>query len=188
MTSTSHPLFEHTEGNHLNPWEWEGSAYEQRKLTLMGACLPETRYRSAFEAGRSIGGVTELLAVRCDRLLWSDITPSPQSRRGPHLALTGDTRVGDHSISHQWPAGIFDLVVLNEVAVHFDERDLGRVIACVLSSTGSGGHVVGVHARGPTTQALSAVRSHAIIARSQGLVSAVHHEEEEFLLDIWERW
>ena len=59
-------------GIESDQWWCDGSAYERRKSAVAIACLPRMRYRSAFEAGGSAGIFTELLAVRCDRLVSSN--------------------------------------------------------------------------------------------------------------------
>jgi hypothetical protein len=145
------------------------------------------RYRSAFEAGGAMGIFTEVLAVRCDRLVWSDITPPAYGPGAPHVGIDAEAVRGGRSIAHQWPSGLFDLIVLNEVARRFDEKDLGRVASCITESTEFAAHVVAVHAHGPTKSPMSAKRSHELIAETPGLITVVHHIDEEFVLDVWER-
>lgn len=186
MTVSDRTYSDGMEGVHPDPWESEGSAFDKKKLALTMACLPRTRYSSGFEAARSIGVLTELLAVRCDRLISSDLTPSGhavKARSGCH----GVSPFEVGPIREQWPSGQFDLVVFNEIAVLFGEKDFGRVMACVFGSTRVGAHVVGVHRRGLASHPLSAERSHQIIGESEDLVTVAHHCEEDFLLDIWER-
>ena len=50
-----------------------------------------------------------------------------------------------------------------------------------------GAHVVGVHWRGETNYPLTGDQAHEMIARTPGLAAVVHHREEEFVLDVWER-
>src|ERR1700728_4185571 len=105
MTSASHLWVGHIEqfeGPQTHPWEVENTAYEERKLAVASASLPRMRYRSAFEAGSSIGGFTELLAVRCDQLLWNDLAPSTRASEA-QSALRGGDRHGGLTISDQWP-------------------------------------------------------------------------------------
>jgi Nodulation protein S (NodS) len=165
----------------------EDSAFDNRKLAVTMTCLPRIRYSSGFEAARSVGVLTELLAVRCDRLISSDLIPNSgravQTRSGCHGASPFEVR----PICEQWPSGQFDLVVFNEIAVLFGEKDIARVMACVFGSTRVGAHVVGVHRRGLANHPLSAERSHQIIGESEDLVSVAHRCEEDVLLDIWER-
>ncbi|HXN59577.1 MAG TPA: SAM-dependent methyltransferase [Acidimicrobiales bacterium] len=187
MTSTGRSYFEEMYRYNADPWGFESSPYEQRKYAVTVASLPRSRYRSAYEPGCSVGVLSEQLANRCDRLLSSDIIPSALRRAKTRLREASHVRVQERSIPDQWPPGPFDLVVLSEIAYYFDVTDLGCVVACVIDSTTRGAHVVGVHWRGETDYPLTGERSHRIIAETAGLVTVVHHIEEEFVLDIWER-
>jgi Nodulation protein S (NodS) len=188
MTSTGYSYSEQVDRNRLYAWEADGSQYEQRKLLLALTSLPRIRYRSAFEAGCSVGALTELLAVRCDRLISSDLTPSEHQDIDSRLRLQDEPLLAVRSIADQWPSGQFDLVVLNEVALRFDEKDLEAVAACVLNSTRSGAHVFAVHSRELTNVRLGADHCHKIIGNTPRLTSVLHHVEEQCVLDIWERW
>jgi SAM-dependent methyltransferase len=187
MSSTSHAYFEQMYRDNVDPWEFESSPYEQRKYALTVDSLPRARYRSAYEPGCSVGVLTELLAVRCDRLVCSDIIPSALQRAEARLRTRPHVRVEERSIPEQWPTGPFDLVVLSEIAYYFDETDLAQVLDCVRDSTPRGAHVVGVHWRGETDYPLSGDRCHALISDAPGFVSIVQHREAEFILDVWER-
>jgi Nodulation protein S (NodS) len=131
--------------------------------------------------------LTELLAVRCDRLVCSDIIPSALQRAEARLRARSHVSVEERSIPDQWPTGPFDLVVLSEIAYYFDETDLGQLLRCVVDSTPRGAHVVGVHWRGETDYPLSGDRCHELISDALGFVSIVQHREPEFVLDVWER-
>ena len=187
MTLARHFSGEHEEAAPFHPWEFENAAYDQRKLAVTAASLPRLHYQSAFEAGSAIGALTELLALRCDRLLWNDLTPSwcpSDSQRGPY----GGARPEERTIASQWPSGNFDLVVLNDVAGCLPENDFGCLIDCLLRSTNLGAHILAVHSRSLTNCPLNADRKHLRIAASPELVTLVHHVEAEFVLDVWERW
>jgi hypothetical protein len=187
MTSTDRAYFEEMYRDVDDPWKFETSLYEQRKYAITVASLPRFRYRSAYEPGCSIGVLTELLANRCDRLLSSDIIPSALQRAETRLRRKSHVWLEERSIPMQWPSGPFDLVVLSEIAYYFDATDLGRIMTCAMESTVRGAHVVGVHWRGETNYPLIGDEAHEIIARTPGLVTVVHHREEEFVLDVWER-
>lgn len=187
MTSTSRSYFEEMYRDDVDPWGFESSPYERRKYAVTVASLPRSQYRSAFEPGCSIGVLSELLAGRCGRLLCSDIIPSALERAGSRLQGGSQVRIEERAIPDQWPSGLFDLVVLSEIAYYFDVTDLGRVMACIMDSTVPGAHVVGVHWLGETNYPLSGERSHRIMGETAGLVGIVHHIEAEFVLDVWER-
>lgn len=187
MTSTHRSYFEEMYRGQADPWDFENSMYEQRKYAVTVASLPRSRYRSAFEPGCSVGVLTEQLAPRCDRLLSSDIIPSALGRAEGRLRRRPNVCFEERSIPDQWPPGPFDLVVLSEIAYYFDRTDLGSVMACVIDSTVPRAHVVGVHWLGETDYPLSGELTHQIIAEIPGLVTVVHHREEQFVLDVWER-
>jgi Nodulation protein S (NodS) len=187
VTSTKRSYFEEMYRGQADPWDFEKSLYEQRKYAVTVASLPRSRYRSAFEPGCSVGVLTEQLAPRCDRLLSSDIIPSALRRAEGRLRSWSNVCFEGRSIPDQWPPGPFDLVVLSEIAYYFDRTDLGAVMDRVIDSTVPRAHIVGVHWLGETDYPLSGELTHRIIAEIPGLVTVVHHREEEFVLDVWER-
>ena len=146
------------------------------------------RYRSAFEASSSIGFLTEVLALRCDRLLWNDLTPFV-------LCVLAFTRTPGQSatskrgtISNQWPSGDFDLVVLNEVMARLDDKDLGSLVDCVVRSTSWGAHVVDVRARSPSRLSARPRRQALPHRREPAVGRACPPHRRRFVLDVWERW
>ncbi len=76
---------------------------------------------------------------------------------------------------------------MSEVAYYFDAETLTRITELVVASTVIGAHVIGVHWRGRTDYPLTGDGAHAIIDRSTALRLIVHHVEDDFVLDVWER-
>ncbi len=66
-----------------DPWRFASSDYERRKYKVTLAALPRGRYARALEVGCSIGGLTQKLAARCDRLLAIDIAEGPLRAANP---------------------------------------------------------------------------------------------------------
>ncbi len=184
---TSHPrsYFERIYADDADPWAFETSAYEQRKYDLTVAALPEPRYRSAFEPGCSLGVLSERLAARCDRLLATDIVPSVVERATCRLEAFPGTTAEVRAIPEQWPDGPFDLVVLSEIAYYFDRPTLEVIAGRVLATTEPDATVVAVHWRGPTDYPLSGDEAHAALRAGFGCPPVVHHDDEEFVLDVW---
>jgi hypothetical protein len=187
MTSIQRSYFEEMYASDPDPWNFATSAYEQRKYLLTMASLPRSRYRSAFEPGCSIGVLTEMLAARCDRLLATDVIAVARENARRRLATRPNVRVEDRAIPGDWPVDEFDLIVLSEIAYYFSETDLTEIVARVVASTEPGAHVVGVHWRSETNYPLSGDHAHMLIGRNARLENVVHHLEEEFVLDVWER-
>ncbi len=187
MTSTSRAYFEEMYRNDPDPWGFESSAYEQRKYALTLASLPRARYVSAYEPGCSIGVLTEQLALRCDSLLATDIVPEVLERASARLEPLPHVELQLKPVPEAWPDGHFDLIVLSEIAYYFDVDDLELVMQRVLKSTSLSAHLVGVHWRGATDYPLTGDVAHSVIGATPGLRHLVHHLEDEFVLDVWER-
>ena len=171
----------------VDPWGFSSREYERRKYALTIASLPRPRYRSAFEPGCSIGVLTELLAARCDDLLATDVVPGPVEQAQKRLERFKNVTVELRAIPEDWPAAMFDLVMLSEIAYYFGESDLSCILALIAQSTEEGAHLVAVHWRGVTDYPLPGDRVHEIIGATPGFVQLVQHVEDEFLLGVWER-
>lgn len=187
MTSTDRSYFEEMYRDDTDPWGFENSPYEQRKYAVTVASLPNDRYHTAYEPGCSVGVLSEMLATRCDNLFSSDIIPAALDRAAQRLRGQPHVRIQELCIPDQWPPGPFDLVVLSEIAYYFEPTELGRVMARVMESTVPGAHVVGVHWLGQTNYPLTGECTNRIIGRTRGLHTLVHHRDEEFVLDVWQR-
>jgi Nodulation protein S (NodS) len=187
VTSTSRSYFESMYATNDDPWNFAHSDYESRKYALTVASLPRARYANAFEPGCSVGVLTEHLAPRCGRLLATDMMGAPLALAATRLEPYDNVQVDERTIPDDWPDELFDLVVLSEVAYYFDVKTLTHVTNLVTNSTIGGAHVVGVHWRGRTDYPLSGDAAHAVIDQHPQLTLVVHHVEDDFVLDVWER-
>ena len=187
MTSTERRYFEEMYESSRDPWNYSTSWYERRKYALTVAALPRVRYSSAFEPGCSIGVLSELLAVRCDRLLATDIIRAPLERASARLHRFPGVMVEQRAIPEWWPEQRFDLVVLSELAYYFDAETLSDIMLKVTESTDLGANLVAVHWRGETDYSLSGDQAHELIDGSPEFQRVAHHAEERFVLDVWER-
>jgi predicted TPR repeat methyltransferase len=183
----SRNYFEAMYAENVDPWDFERSDYERRKYALTVASLPNAHYTNAFEPGCSVGVLTERLATRCDRLLACDMMGSPLVAAANRLASSSNVRVEERTIPDDWPKESFDLIVLSEVAYYFDVATLTRITDLVVDSTVVGAHVIAVHWRGPTNYPLTGDSAHDIVDESAALDLIVHHVEDDFVLDVWER-
>jgi hypothetical protein len=187
VTNTTRSYFERLYAADADPWGFATKWYEQRKYALTIASLPSGRYKQAFEPGCSIGVLTEMLAERCDEVLSFEMIPSAleqarlRLRHHPHVSLE------PKCIPDDWPAQVFDLVVLSEIAYYFDEETLCETVEKLLGSTSLGATVIAVHWRGETDYPMSGDEVHEIIDSARGLTRIVEHRESLFALDVWER-
>jgi predicted TPR repeat methyltransferase len=186
-TSTDREYFQNMYDESTDPWNFATSSYEQRKYALTINSLPRERYRNAFEPGCSIGVLSELLASRCERLLATDIVSSALEQAKKRLRKYENVVVESRAIPESWPDEVFDLVVLSEVAYYFDAGSLRDILALIVRSTLPGAHVIGVHWRGETDYPLTGDRAHELMNANDQLRRIVHHLDEKFTLDLWER-
>ncbi|MGH3547465.1 MAG: hypothetical protein ACRDQU_04950 [Pseudonocardiaceae bacterium] len=78
------------------------------------------RYRHGYEPGCSIGVFTVQLAVRCDRLLATDVARAPLRAARDRLAPLTHVEVAYRAVPQDWPPGSFDLVVISELGYYHD--------------------------------------------------------------------
>jgi SAM-dependent methyltransferase len=187
MTSTRRAYFDEMYEGDGDPWDFESSAYEQRKYAVTMASLPRPRYGSVFEPGCSIGVLTAMLAARCDRILATDIVPAALDQARNRLTAQPHVALEQRAIPEDWPEAMFDLVVLSEIAYYFDASDLAHVIALAMRSTRVGAQLLGVHWRGVTDYPLSGDQAHEVIGATPALEQVVYHMETDFVLHVWER-
>ncbi len=179
--------FEGLYGSNDDPWGLATSRYEARKYELTVASLPNHRYRWAFEPGCSVGVLTLALASRCDRLWACDFQPSAVAAAQQRCKSSPHVTVDRRRVPQDWPSGPFDLLVLSEICYYFDPVGLARMLNVAMSTLECGATVIAVHWRGQTDYPLTGDQANQAVDATPGLVAAVHHEEPEFVLDVW-RW
>jgi 2-polyprenyl-3-methyl-5-hydroxy-6-metoxy-1,4-benzoquinol methylase len=175
------------------PWKVRQRWYEQRKRNLLLACLPQQRYRRAFEPGCGNGELAAALAQRAERVLASDLSIEAiglTRRRLLQEPLSDSSRVTirQQRMPQDWPHGeTFDLIVINEMAYYLeDAQALMQLRAHCAASLADGGTLVLCHWRRDLPgRKLNTDSIHTVFGAAPGLQPLMHHEEEDFLLDIW---
>lgn len=168
-----------------DPWGFETRWYEVRKRALTIASLPRPTFASGLEIGCSIGVLTADLAGRCDSLVATDIAEQPLRRARERLRGHEHVRLRRTDTPAEWPVGVFDLVVLSEVAYYWSPEDLSRAIAHIDRSLTEDGVVVACHWRHPVEGYPERGDDvHATLAAHTSFAVLSHHEEEDFLLDV----
>lgn len=170
-----------------DPWGFETKWYEKRKYAITVASLPCARYGRAFELGAASGALTERLAERCDSILAWELVPKIAARARTRLAHLSAVTVETASVPERWPEGPFDLVLASEVLYYLEPATLTEALRRLPDTLSANGHFVAVHYRGATNYPLSGDETHARLARTDELRSLVHHEEEMFVLDVFEK-
>jgi SAM-dependent methyltransferase len=168
-----------------DPWGFRHRWYEHRKRAATLAALDRPRYRSAFEPGCSLGVLTAELAQRCDALLASDLDPAAVAAARRALDGRGHVTVERRAVPADWPAGTFDLVVVSELAYYLSEDDLAELVDRATDALEPGGALLLCHWRHPVADYPSSGDAvHERFRSGPGLVPAVRHVEEDFVLDL----
>lgn len=180
--------FDQLYADKTDPWTFEESWYEQRKYALTVVSLPRQRYRACLELGCSIGLMTKLLAQQCDHVTGIDsaIRALDQAR----LTL-GDL---DHvTLTHAvLPDGLpdkrFDLIVASEVLYYFTSDDLTKLLDELIDRLEPDGHLVAAHWRASDkSYGYDGYNVHHELRQRPGLQPCVHHDDENFVLDVLRR-
>jgi SAM-dependent methyltransferase len=172
-----------------DPWGFRDRWYEQRKRAVTVAALPRAHYEFGFEAGCSIGELTAVLAERCSRLLACDL--SLEAVRSARLRVAGMNHVDieRRALPRAWPSERFDLIVISEFGYYLSSLALEQLFRRALESLLPNAEILLCHWRHPVVEyPLTGDAVHDLFcahAAAFGLVRAVHHEEADFLLDVW---
>ena len=128
-----------------DPWNFEKSPYEAGKYSETLDSLPRARYERALEIGCSIGVFTKLLAQRCEALLSVDVSERALEAARQRCALLPQVSFARMEVPHEVPSGLFDLIVVSEVAYYWHRADLERAMTLLAKCQPDGGHLVLVH-------------------------------------------
>jgi SAM-dependent methyltransferase len=174
-----------------DPWSFESSPYERDKYAATLAALgpPERRFPSAFEAGCSIGVLTERLAPRCDHLLAVDLSPLAVELAQERLRDQPHVRVERRPLPEELPAGRFDLVVCSEILYYWSARLLDAALDDLANLITPGGSLVAVHWR-PRTRDYPQLGDEVHDRLAEGLPGLAHPlsvTEPQYRLDRWDR-
>jgi SAM-dependent methyltransferase len=167
-----------------DPWNFEGSSYEQSRYSATLDALEGRRWRSALEPGCSIGILTEGLASFCDRLLAIDFSVTAvraAKRRCQHftnvevlcMELDGVPSFSD-----------FDLIVLSEIGYYFTELKLLQLIRRIVTEMQPAATLLAVHWTGHSEDhEISGDAVHEILLAQPELRAIRSERHEGFRLD-----
>ncbi|WP_143695115.1 SAM-dependent methyltransferase [Williamsia sp. 1135] len=171
-----------------DPWGFTSRWYEQRKYQMTLAALSAPRYGRAFEAGCSIGVLSEHLAARCDQLLAVDLSDKAvQIAAGRLEPLGGRVVVETRDFVVDWPTGTFDLIVLSEVLYYLDPAQLDSVIANAAAALSDDGELIAVHWRWPVEEYPQTGDQVHDRLRDSELAHTAGYLDTDFRLDVFSR-
>ncbi len=183
--------FDHVYQAKADPWNFATSPYEAAKYDRTLAALPRAHYPSAFEAGCSIGVLTERLAVRCGQLLSIDVSEHALAQARERCARLAQVRFEKRYLPDEFPAEPFDLILVSEVGYYLSLPDLRRLRERCISQLAPHGHLLLVHWTPlvhdyPLTG--DAVHEEFLAAATDGrLLHKTGERAERYRLDLFER-
>ncbi|MEV8347010.1 class I SAM-dependent DNA methyltransferase [Streptomyces niveus] len=171
-----------------DPWGLATKWYERRKYALTVASLPKAHYRNCFEPGCSIGELTRLLAPRCTRLLAVDFAESALEQARTAVRDFEHVEVRQATLPEQLPGDRYDLVIVSELLYYLSGEDLDLMLDGLVDRMETGGDLVAVHCRATDRRhGYDGFNVHSSIEARVELERLVHHEDEEFVLDVFRR-
>lgn len=169
-----------------DPWGFRARWYEHRKRALMLASLPRRRYRTGFEPGCANGETTVALADRCDTLLAVDGCARAVELARRRLHARAGVRVEQMWVPAQWPASVFDLIVVSELAYYLTASGCAQLADAAIGALAPGGHLVCCHWRPPIAGcALDGDAVHAIFEGRVPLPGVATYRDADFCLAVW---
>ena len=176
-----------------DPWNVRSSFYEQRKLSIVLACLQRPRYRFAWDPACGVGELAAELATRSERVLASDASAEAvrlTRQRGAGLTGLEIRRLALPDVPPAPPRG-FDLVVLSEFLYYLPAADRAATLAALATVVGEDAEVLSVHWRHhPHDAWLSGADVESEVV--DGLVELgwrhrFRHDDRDFVVDGLER-
>jgi LmbE family N-acetylglucosaminyl deacetylase/SAM-dependent methyltransferase len=173
-----------------DPWDYLGSAYEERKRAVTLASLPRSRYTKVVELGCSIGMLTSGLAERSDSLLGIDASQVALEDAGRRLAGMSNVSLQEATLPEQWPQQLDrasqDLIVISEIGYFLASDELEMLLQHSVTALRPGGHLLLCHwMHAVVGWPLNGKNVHDA-ARKLGWKILVEHREQDFLLEIYE--
>jgi trans-aconitate methyltransferase len=182
------PDFDALYAGEADPWQVESSWYERRKRAVLLASLPKERYASVWEPGCGIGACTQALAERCDHVIASDSSLNAVRRTRERTAHLSNVDAVVSAVPEVPLRGPVELLVVAEFLYYL--ADPAAAIETLWSATAPGTHVVVQHwAHDPDDAYVSGPEAHQLVggyAASQCARRLVTHQEDDFLLDVYE--
>lgn len=188
VTACTPEAFEKRYSVDPDPWRFATSSYELERYAVTMKALTRDRYRNAFEPGCSIGELTALLALRCDRLLATDVSPTAAEKARERCAGYDNVRVECGDLRSSTLDTSLDLIVLSELAYYFEVAQLEVISHRLAAALGAGGTLLAVHWLGESVDhVLHGDEAHRILLRSLPLRHVVAQRHPGFRLDLWVR-
>lgn len=173
-----------------DPWNYQASPYERGKYQVTLDSLSRPRFANAFEPACSVGELTAMLAMRCGRLLATDVSQTAVDRARMRCAGLHNVRIECSDLRTDLAADTegrcFDLIVLSEVGYYFDVESLAVLARRLADSLNPGGELIAVHWRGHSADhVLHGDEVHRCLLSRLPLQHRLGDHHPGFRLDSW---
>ncbi|OAG75328.1 methyltransferase type 12 [Acetobacter malorum] len=136
-----------------DPWDFENSLYEQKKLARILECLPACPVSFALELGCAIGVSTLALAQYCKRVVSVDASETALHTARKRCEGLGHVTFIKAFLPEDYPvlaASGCDLVLISEILYFLSASDIQRLAVRVTQSLTEAGCILIVNWTGPT--------------------------------------
>lgn len=136
-----------------DPWDFESSLYEQKKLAKVLECFPICPVSFAVELGCAIGVSTLALAQYCKRILSVDASETALERAKKRCEGVGHVTFIKAFLPEDYPASAAsgcDLVLISEILYFLSVDDIQRLAGMVTQSLTAAASILIVNWTGPT--------------------------------------
>lgn len=188
--SLTEKYFEDVYAANDDPWNFAASEYEAEKYAATLAALPAEFYQNAFEIGCSIGVLTEKLAARCGKLLSVDVSEKALAQARKRCAGLSQVTFKKMSVPQEFPAEMFDLILISEVGYYLAAEDWDRTIEKIFAQSAAKGQIALVHWLPPVADyPQTGDEVHDSFAEFVGdkMRNLYEKRAENYRLDVWEK-
>ncbi len=131
--------------NNPDPWNFNGSEYEQSKFEKINQYLQAYHYKNALELGCSIGVQTQFLAPHCDSILAVDINENAINFAKELNAGLPKVQFQQLDVLNDFPSNEYDFITMCELGYYFSKVNLLELFGNIDKHLKENGHFLMVH-------------------------------------------
>ena len=169
-----------------DPWKFASSEYELQRYNHIFSSVAHKRYNIVFEAGCSIGILTEKLAKLAEHVEAFDISPTAVNLAKNHCLHLKNVSIACNSLLNARPNKHTDLLILSEIGYYFDAVEWELILKRLLNCCANDATLLACHWLGESSEhILSGDCVHAIIEGIDQLKFEYGERNANFRLDRW---